>query len=275
MGGTAIPLAGYQSEATIGRPGPSHRFRPFGSEKADLDLNLDPRRQPPHIVTDVLATCLLDPPGEGPDRDALWRLPIGKRIEGLLLILELGQTGEILAEFQCANPACEEFIEVGLTVEELLESTPQAADDLSVEVAGKLLKVRRPTGLDQLAWLARQPEDEAMARQAAVAALFTSSEAGQPTAEAVDAVEDALDRDDRLSVVALSLSCPNCDAVLPYELDLEAVLIEGFRQAQSQLIEQIHAIAGGYGWTEAEILSIPRERRARYKSLLEHEAHRR
>jgi hypothetical protein len=91
----------------------------------------------------------------------------------------------------------------------------------------------------------------------------------------VAAIEDALEQHDRLGSLQLSLSCPYCDQVLLYELDLAALLIEEFRQAQIRLVEQIHAIAGGYGWTESEILSIPRERRDRYLSLLEREADRR
>jgi len=276
MDTTTVPIAhSSPTGAPTGRADPSLRFRPFGSSQADLNLDLDAGRQStPHLVTEILAACLYQSPGDRSDRDALWRLPVGNRIESLLLIYQLDEPGEIRIELRCANPACRDLIEVGLTTEELLESSrAQAVDDFSVEVDGLVLNVRRPTGLDQLSWLTEPAEDEATALRATVAALLIPpAEVSELSEEAVVAVEESLDRHDRLGAFHVSLTCPYCDVLLPYELDLAALLIERFRHAQTRLVEQIHAIASGYGWTESEILTIPRERRARYLSLLEREA---
>lgn len=249
------------------------RFRPFGLVQADLDLDLEPGRRPtPHLVTDVLAACVLPSAGVAPDPDALWRMPVGRRIEGLLLIHHLDDPSEIPVGMRCANPSCGELMEVGLTIEELLESTGgDGVDDLAVEVDGRVLTVRRPTGRDQLAWLAEPFGDEATALRAMVDTLVTFPAEGELTDEAVAAVEEALDRQDQLGAFRLSASCPYCEELLPYELDLAELLLAWFRQVQARLLEEVHAIARGYHWTESEILSIPRERRARYLSMLERE----
>lgn len=262
----SAPASGTRAE--------SFRFRAFGLAQADLDLNLEPGRRPtPHLVTDLLAACLLSPRGDGPDRDAIWRMPVGKRIEGLLGISQLEPPAEIPVEFRCANPACAELIEVGLTIKELLQPAgEQGVGDLSLEVDGRVVTVRRPTGLDQLAWLAEPFEDEATALTAMLRSLLTAPVEGGLTDEVVAAVEDALDRHDQLGAFRLTVSCPYCEELHPYELDLSELLLGRVRQRQAQLVEEIHTMARAYHWTEGEILSIPRERRARYLALLEREA---
>jgi hypothetical protein len=251
-----------------------YRFRAFGVALADLDLDLEPGCRPtPHLVTDVLAACLLSSVGDGPDRTTLWRMPVGKRIEALLRIIRLEQPSEIPVKLRCANAACAELIEVGLKIEELLESAgAEELAELAVEVGGHVRTIRKPTGLDQLAWLEASFEDDATAERAMAEELLITPVESEPTDDVVAAVDDALDLHDVLGAFRLSVFCPYCDELFPHELDLAALLLGLIRHAQARLVEEIHAIARAYHWTEGEILSIPPRRRARYISLLNGEA---
>ena len=45
----------------------------------------------------------------------------------------------------------------------------------------------------------------------------------------------------------------------------------GDREAQDRLIEEVHALARAYGWTEVEAMAMAPWRRARYLALIERE----
>jgi hypothetical protein len=94
-------------------------FRPFGIAENDLDVDFS---QPslPALVTDILECCATAGDGKCPERNLLWQLQVGTRIECLLRIINL--SGAFAAPFalRCRNSACGEPLEVELSLDDLL-----------------------------------------------------------------------------------------------------------------------------------------------------------
>src|ERR1700738_2354903 len=119
-------------------------LRRFGTCLEDLAVNFTADR--PSLLTDLLACCTLPQA----DRDLLWELPVGKRMECLLLLLSLEGIEQLDIDLQCSQ--CGLNFESNLTIDELLRSS-QLADRDEVQVKGKetVQRFRRPTGRDQFA----------------------------------------------------------------------------------------------------------------------------
>ena len=73
------------------------RLRRFGTQAEDLEVNFASDR--PNLITDVLACCTLPQA----DRDLLWDLPVGKRIECLLSLISLEGVEEMDVDLQCSR----------------------------------------------------------------------------------------------------------------------------------------------------------------------------
>src|SRR4051794_34076170 len=100
------------------------KFRRFGACPDDLQVDLTAAR--PHAITDLLASCSVP----ATDRDALWDLPVGRRIERLLVLAAADGVEAFDVELSCV--ACRQPFEVTLTMDELL-AAGRAADRDVVE----------------------------------------------------------------------------------------------------------------------------------------------
>ena len=63
--------------------------------------------------------------------------------------------------------------------------------------------------------------------------------------------------------------CPSCAAWLELDLDPFELLTRQFRLGADRLLAEVHSLAFHYGWSEDQILSLPRSRRWRYLELLQ------
>ena len=119
------------------------RLRRFGTQVEDLEVNFAANR--PDLITDVLACCTLP----HADRDLLWNLPVGKRIECLLSLIALAGTTDMDADLRCSH--CGLSVEVSLTLDELLESGRVVnCEEVQIRLTTKIRRFRHPTGHDQL-----------------------------------------------------------------------------------------------------------------------------
>ena len=234
----------------------SAKLRRFGARPDDLQVDLTAAR--PHAITDVLACCTMP----AADRDALWDLSVGKRIEYLLVLAALDGVEEFDAELRCY--ACRQPFEVTLTIEELL-ATGRAADRDVVEAGSE--RFHRPTGRDQLGWLEHGYADETEMLHDMVAALALDG-AGAP----LPAVEAALDEADPLVRAPVTAACPECGHEAEYETDPASMALARFARVQDSLFAAVDLLASHYHWSEAEILALPEWRRARYVGMLQREA---
>jgi hypothetical protein len=215
-------------------------------------------------VTALLAACTSGEVGD----EEIWALPVGTRIQCLLSILGLEGRATLWAQVRCRNEGCGEPIEVDLTPAELVALAADADGASSVRLGDGSLVARLPTGRDQLAWQGREFRDEDDALRSLAADLVETSDGLTMDDALVAAMDEALADLDPLVCFELSVACPYCGEVRSYELDLQDLLLKWFRERQAQLVDDVHALASSYHWSEEEILAVPPARRARYLELV-------
>ena len=235
------------------RFGVEPRVRRFGSEVGDLDVDFDAPR--PIAITRLLVGCA------GGDADAWWRAPVRARIVALVAIGEI--VGPIIeARIECS---CGEVASVALTAAELLAFDRERIAT-AIDVEG--VRVRIPTGRDQLHWIGIGAPGESAARRVISALLESGGDAELDDARIV-AIEHALADADPLVDFHVDSACPACGAVLRADVDLEGLALFRLKRAQHALITQIHALARAYHWSEREIVQLPAWRRDEYLALIE------
>ena len=226
------------------------RVRPYGLDVADLDVDFDAPRA--HVATRVHREVpalrrgggvAAHDPGAAPvaartqravDRGArrgASRVPVRK-----LAVIELGM--EELARF----------------------SAERHRDDLIARAGDHAVTLRLPTGLDQLRWARLERGNE----RSVLADLVVE---GELTDELVVAADALLAEADPLIDLEIESSCPACGTHLARVIDLERIALTRLRNARRMLLEQVHALASMYHWSEATIGALPPWRRAEYASL--------
>jgi hypothetical protein len=227
-----------------------------------------------HAVTRILEACLVgagdgNVPGDLArrllvgDRDflmfALRRLTLGDRFQGVL-----------------ACPLCAARMDVSFGAEDVpVEPRPQTADSYTLQLDSadgcpRTIRFRLPTGSDQEAVLD-------MHHEAAVAALLERcivDDGGVPLAIAErEAVAAAMDRLAPQVDLELDLTCPECRHAFLMPFDITAFFLHEMDVNAAQLLREVHALALSYHWSEADILSLGRDRRRAYLGLLREALH--
>ncbi|MGN6105677.1 MAG: hypothetical protein ACTHU0_11275 [Kofleriaceae bacterium] len=254
-GGAHSALASLAARHGLG----GARARAFGTLPGDLEIDFGAPRAV--VVTELLAACFT---GEGLELDPWWALPISTRT---LLLVALGELTAPAIEVYLPCP-CGETAELELPSHELAEfAAERAAVAPTVEIDGASLRLRLPTGRDQLRWAALAAQaDPSLARRVLVE-LVVDGPSELPE-ELVPQIDRALSEADPLVELRLDTACPSCGAALTGEVDLEAIAIARLRRVQLRLLEDIHHLARTYHWSEQQIARIPAWRRAEYLALL-------
>jgi hypothetical protein len=73
---------------------------------------------------------------------------------------------------------------------------------------------------------------------------------------------------DRQADVRLALDCPVCGHRWEARFDIAAFLWQEIDARARRLLVDVHTLATAYGWSEAEILALPAERRRAYLELV-------
>ncbi len=232
----------------------------------DLDIDFGSTDRPA-MVSAVLSACA-DPVLAPEQAEGMWRLTVSARIGGLLAIWA-ESTGRDVLELQprCPVAICRQGMEVALPANALAELAQEAerTDHTTLSLpGGRLVRLRRPRGVDQRLW---RSTPHATGDSAAIAIMLSLTEEGLPTAEDRAAISDAMAAFDPLSCFALEVTCPHCGAELSLPVDLEAVLLSELARLQTRLLTQVDALARRYGWTEDQVLAVPAWRRQRYLTL--------
>jgi hypothetical protein len=252
-------------------------FRPFGIAENDLDVDFG---QPslPALVTDILECCATAGDGKRPERNLLWQLQVGTRIECLLRIINL--SGAFAAPFalRCRNSDCGEPLEVELSLDDLLSLQDEPSDLLTVQCGQQTLALRKPTGADQREWAVGVFENELAAIKSMVHALIVRDDESTTGAEPVLLTDESVLRVDRvmqdgdaLVNFSLELVCPHCESHSEFEMDLQALAIERLEHRQRRLLAAVHRLAKHYHWSEQQIFAVPAWRRTHYLKMLEAE----
>jgi hypothetical protein len=208
------------------------------------------------------AVTLLAAARGGPAAEAA-EFDIGTRDVLLAGLLGSVSGGQVPACADC--PCCGAGLDVPVDVTAVAAlPVHEPGEQLSVLVSGTEVPFRLPTTADLIALSGCPP---GVARAALLAACLGagSERASQP--EIGDAVEAAMERAAPGGAVDLLVRCPACGADSSLPLDVPALLWAEVEAQASALLRDVHALAGSYGWTEADVLDLSPRRRAMYLAL--------
>ena len=243
--------------------------RPFGTAPTDLDVDFE-TTAPPQLVTEVLHRCVQHDQAPAD----LWELAVGDRLALLLGVARWSGLAALDVVARCRE--CHELMEVSLSLDEILDAHERAgrSPHADVDTHGAALRLRRPSGLDQLAWQRAESHERADPIGLMVRTLAVTGDPGPgPLPETtVAAVDRALNSLDPLVDPDVSLVCPGCATVTVERLDLQARALDYLHRCQRALLHQVHFLARAYHWSEEEVLRIPAWRRSRYLALIERDA---
>jgi hypothetical protein len=210
-------------------------------------------------------------------RDALARLPVGRRNARLLALREqlFGRRLESVA--RC--PACGALLELDLDMEDL-RAAPAPVDappaTLTVTCGELTVRFRLPDTLDLEA--AGSEHDPAAARTRLVerCVLAAQRRTGGEDAPGVAVPSAAIPPEvwqevaaqmaaaDPQAAIELEVACPGCSHAWEAAFDVGAYLAAEIAVWAERLLDDVHLLASAYGWRESEILALSPWRRRLY-----------
>jgi hypothetical protein len=215
-------------------------------------------------VSRLLDSCVLRLDDGAPPPATARRMLAGDRDYLMLQLRRLTLGDRVQAVLNC--PTCGSKMDLELDAAEApVEPRPQTAVWHWLDLDGRAVKFRLPAGADQ-EYIASSD------LPAAAEVLFercVSADAGPPlTPEEKDAVIDAMDHAAPQVDIELDLKCPECGNNFTTPFDMTSFFFDEMRIAGKQFFREVHSLAFYYHWSESEILSMARERRRMYLSLL-------
>jgi len=219
----------------------------------------------------AILACVTDPEHAAD----LARLPLGARDRLLLEVRERSLGGSLDAVESC--PSCDADLEVALRSADLLIGDPPASTALTLELDELSVRFRLPTSEDLLCVEACVHGDEAVRTLAArciesaarggreVDRTALVAELGEPQ---IEALGEAMAAADPQADLTLEMRCAQCGDRFERELDLASFFLEELGGVARRLFTEIHVLARGYGWSEAEILAMSAWRRHAYVEML-------
>ncbi|HEV7642868.1 MAG TPA: hypothetical protein VGO50_02900 [Pyrinomonadaceae bacterium] len=242
-------------------------LRRFGISEADLSADFSSADRAA-LATYLLESCIVDPAGVLP-AGFFRELSIGKRIECLLVLAAGGPETSLGFPFKCAG--CNEEIELELTLQEIsmLQSEADQVEVVGLDIRGRRLEFRKPTGRDQELWAGLVVRNERSLAAELTETLAVSQEVIENIEpEDLSAIEAAMLEADPLVDFTCSVNCGECGEDNKYAIDLMETALGMLNRAQSQLVIMIHRLASHYHWNEKEIFSVPHWRRKQYLELI-------
>ena len=223
-------------------------------------------------------------------REALERLPVGRRDVRLLRLREMIFGPDVRAVAQC--PACDERVELSFRADQFAAPPPSAGGPESpaghppdaVDGAGELVAV----SADGYEVVARPPDTRALAAVASAASsggpaaaretllascVVRSTRGGEPVpagslpAHVVARVARALEERDPQADVRMQLRCPACGREWEERFDPVPFLWVELGAWTTRVLREVHALAGYYGWRERDILEMSAARRQLYLGM--------
>lgn len=219
----------------------------------------------PARVTDALVRALDDLGGAAPTRNDVAALCVADR---QFLMHRVAEAVGLAAPWITAPcVACGERFDFTVCFRDLpVQVAGEGFPFAVVETHAGRLRLRTPTGADQEVLVSE--DDPRAARRAIVARCVVDGE-GQPPAVLSDddiaQAEAALEAISPAVVTRVRAVCPTCGQDQPVELDPYVAL----SARPERTLEDVHALASAYHWSEREILSLPRARRLFYLACVD------
>ncbi len=200
-------------------------------------------------------------------------LSLGRRDASLLSLHR--QTFGPALDLVADCPACREPLELALDLDALeLDAEAAAGEELlEIHESGLRLLARLPTAAD-LAAVSGVIGVAGARRRLAELCVVTAERDGEPLRPdalselEIDLLSRALAAADPRAEVLLDLSCPACGHAWQALLDAADCLWHAVDAAARRLLREVHGLARGYGWREADVLALPARRRRLYLEML-------
>jgi hypothetical protein len=209
-----------------------------------------------------------------PDGDDLdWARLCVPDLDAFILRLRQRLLGDrISADLMCPVAGCGQRIDIDFGIEQFLDHHAQAVgveSDADCEPADEPgwfspksvegIRFRLPTVADQIAVASRPDADVELAHRCIQPAEISDIDLAQIEA-AMEVLAPSLSSD-------LEGHCPACGAVVTVEFDARWFCMQELRQRAAYIHQEVDLLARRYHWSEAEILALPRARRAAYADL--------
>jgi hypothetical protein len=192
------------------------------------------------------------------DPDALADRTLGERNAALLRFRRQLFGDALESSIDC--PACGERLEFALSADSLLTRAGTGVSHVWVDGC----RVRIPTTRD-LASVALEPDETSASGKLLerLIGLDASPEALRMPALA-NRVNRAIDEADPCLDIAIDLTCPACAHRWNASFDVAGFLWDEIEVHARRLLDEVHVLAGAYGWSETAILELSEVRRAAY-----------
>jgi len=208
-------------------------------------------------------------PEDAGDRPA--ELAISER-DRLLIGLQEQIFGPTLNAF-AACPSCGTSLEFNLRTSDLFEHSHSCEEGqarvMDIVAGDYQVSFRRPTSAD----LAAAAEVESPNGRRAVVferCVESVTRSGAPLGwteipeEVIAELEERLESAGLGGEILLNLVCPACRFAWTVDFDIASYLYAEISGLARQILEEVGALAAAYGWSEDEILAMPRLRRRFY-----------
>lgn len=204
----------------------------------------------------LLFFALADPDA---DPDALAREPLGRRNDAVLRLRFATFGGTLRGYVDC--PSCNGRLELEMDGRTLLGTPPERG--ASVHVDG--LSFRLPTSRDLAAVLPGSSVEGSALKLLRLCSETGGGAVDEDRAEGLlDPVEEAMEDADPMAEIGLDVRCESCGNSWTAPFDVVGFLWEEVEAYAVRLLDEIHILAGAYGWSEEAILSLSEARRFAY-----------
>jgi hypothetical protein len=160
---------------------------------------------------------------------------------------------------------CGERLDVPVDVTEVARlPVYEPGEVFETSVGGRAVHFRLPCTAD----LAELPGGDVAGARRSLLERCVRWTGGELPSDVADAVELAMESAAPAGAVEVAVHCGGCGAVTEAGLDVPALLWAEVEGHALRLVQEVHVLAGAYGWSEAEVLRLSPLRRAAYLELV-------
>jgi hypothetical protein len=198
------------------------------------------------------------------DREDAVSLPVTLRDHALVTLRARSFGPRLAGTARCES--CGERMEFSLQSQQIADSLHTADADCIITQDGVTLRLRLANTRD--AMVAAAIGDLDAARLLLLSRCVEAVDADGQIVPLPDSLTNiALDRLEAMherAAIVLTLVCPACDARQAVHFDIASFLWAEVRHAAQRLLDEVHELAWGYGWSEDVILAMSNARRDAY-----------
>lgn len=211
-------------------------------------------------------------PESGPE--ALAMLSIGQRDAALLILREYIFGSQLTGLVSC--PECRETVELNFSTADIrVQAAPAGTpeSERSLRKAGYRIRYRLPDSRDLQA-IAHLPTATAGRQMLLERCLQEITHKGHPKTLAqlpekvIAAAVNAMAEADPQADIKLSLACPACGQSWKILFDILSYFWSEIHAWAGRMLQEIHLLAGAYGWREGDILALSPARRQLYLQMV-------